>query len=68
MEAKPFLPPFILETALAKVQIAEDAGNTCDLQRFALPCKAFSKSGQSFVDSEFKSLSVAKASNTPEAS
>jgi len=36
-------PPFTLETALAKVQAAEDAWNTCDPERVAL---AYSEDSQ----------------------
>ena len=36
METKPPLPPFTLETALQKVQAAEDAWNTRDPERVAL--------------------------------
>ncbi|GET40916.1 protein of unknown function DUF1348 [Microseira wollei NIES-4236] len=36
MEIRPPLPPFTLETALAKVQAAEDAWNTRDPERVAL--------------------------------
>jgi nuclear transport factor 2 (NTF2) superfamily protein len=36
METKPPLPPFTLETALQKVQTAEDAWNTRDPERVAL--------------------------------
>jgi nuclear transport factor 2 (NTF2) superfamily protein len=36
MTARPPLPPFTLETALAKVQAAEDAWNTRDPERVAL--------------------------------
>lgn len=36
METKPPLPPFTLETAQAKVQMAEDAWNTRDPERVAL--------------------------------
>jgi uncharacterized protein len=36
METKPPLPPFTLETALAKVQAAENAWNTRDPERVAL--------------------------------
>ena len=36
METKPPLPPFTLETAIAKVQAAEDAWNTRDADRVAL--------------------------------
>jgi nuclear transport factor 2 (NTF2) superfamily protein len=36
METKPPLPPFTLETALKKVQAAEDAWNTRDPERVAL--------------------------------
>jgi uncharacterized protein len=36
METKPPLPPFTLETAMAKVQAAEDAWNTRDADRVAL--------------------------------
>jgi uncharacterized protein len=36
METKPPLPPFTLETALLKVQAAEDAWNTRDPERVAL--------------------------------
>ncbi|MCX7083291.1 MAG: nuclear transport factor 2 family protein [Methylococcales bacterium] len=36
MEIKPPLPPFTLETALQKVQAAEDAWNTRDPERVAL--------------------------------
>jgi hypothetical protein len=36
METKPPLPPFTLETALIKVQAAEDAWNTRDPQKVAL--------------------------------
>jgi nuclear transport factor 2 (NTF2) superfamily protein len=37
MEIKPPLPPFTVETAKAKVQAAEDAWNTRDPERVALP-------------------------------
>jgi len=36
METKPPLPPFTLETAKVKVQMAEDAWNTRDPERVAL--------------------------------
>jgi nuclear transport factor 2 (NTF2) superfamily protein len=36
MKDRPPLPPFTRETALQKVQAAEDAWNTCDPQRVAL--------------------------------
>ena len=36
MESKPPLPPFTLETAIAKVQAAEDAWNTRNPDRVAL--------------------------------
>ena len=36
METKPPLPPFTLETALEKVQAAEDAWNTRNPERVAL--------------------------------
>jgi uncharacterized protein len=36
METKPPLPPFTLETALQKVQAAEDAWNTRDPERVSL--------------------------------
>jgi uncharacterized protein len=36
METKPPLPPFTLETAIAKIQAAEDAWNTRDPDRVAL--------------------------------
>lgn len=36
METRPPLPPFTLETALAKVQAAEDAWNTRNPERVAL--------------------------------
>lgn len=36
METKPPLPPFILETAKAKVQSAEDAWNTRNPEKVAL--------------------------------
>ena len=36
MSARPPFPPFTRETALAKVQAAEDAWNTCDPERVAL--------------------------------
>jgi uncharacterized protein len=36
METKPPLPPFTLETAIAKVQAAEDAWNTRDPERVSL--------------------------------
>ena len=36
METKPPLPPFTLETAQTKVQLAEDAWNSCDPERVAL--------------------------------
>ncbi len=36
METKPPLPPFTLETAIAKVQAAENAWNTRDPERVAL--------------------------------
>jgi nuclear transport factor 2 (NTF2) superfamily protein len=35
-ESRPPFPPFDLESALAKVQAAEDAWNTCDPERVAL--------------------------------
>ena len=35
MDPRPPLPPFTHETALAKVQAAEDAWNTCDPERVA---------------------------------
>jgi hypothetical protein len=34
-ESRPPLPPFTLETAIQKVQAAEDAWNTCDPDRVA---------------------------------
>jgi uncharacterized protein len=34
-ESRPPLPPFTLETAIQKVQAAEDAWNTCDPERIA---------------------------------
>ena len=34
-ESRPPLPPFTLETAIQKVQTAEDAWNTCDPERVA---------------------------------
>lgn len=36
METKPPLPPFTLETAIAKVQAAEDAWNTREARKVAL--------------------------------
>lgn len=36
MESKPPLPPFTLETARQKMQMAEDAWNTRDPERVAL--------------------------------
>jgi nuclear transport factor 2 (NTF2) superfamily protein len=36
METKPPLPPFSLQSALQKVQLAEDAWNSCDPERVAL--------------------------------
>ncbi|HXO52345.1 MAG TPA: nuclear transport factor 2 family protein [Mycobacterium sp.] len=36
MTARPLFPPFDLQTALQKVQAAEDAWNTCDPERVAL--------------------------------
>ncbi len=36
MEQRPPLPPFTLETALQKVQAAEDAWNSCDPHRVSL--------------------------------
>ena len=36
MTARPPLPPFDVQTALQKVQAAEDAWNTCDPERVAL--------------------------------
>lgn len=36
METRPPLPPFTLETAKAKVQVAEDAWNTRDPEKVAL--------------------------------
>jgi nuclear transport factor 2 (NTF2) superfamily protein len=36
LEARPPLPPFTLDTATAKVRLAEDAWNTRDPQRIAL--------------------------------
>jgi nuclear transport factor 2 (NTF2) superfamily protein len=36
--ARPPLPPFSLETALLKVQLAEDAWNSRDPERVALAC------------------------------
>jgi uncharacterized protein len=36
MESKPPLPPFTLETAIAKVQAAENAWNTRDPERVAM--------------------------------
>ena len=36
MSTRPPFPPFTRETALAKVQAAEDAWNTCDPERVAL--------------------------------
>lgn len=35
-ETRPPLPPFTLETAMQKVQAAEDAWNSCDPQRVSL--------------------------------
>ncbi len=35
MQARPPLPPFTLETAVAKVKAAEDAWNSCDPERVA---------------------------------
>ena len=35
-EARPPFPPFTLETAIQKVQAAEDAWNTCDPERVSL--------------------------------
>ncbi|GAB2995618.1 nuclear transport factor 2 family protein [Mycobacterium bourgelatii] len=35
-ESRPPFPPFTLETALQKVQAAEDAWNTCDPERVSL--------------------------------
>ncbi|MDP7704516.1 MULTISPECIES: nuclear transport factor 2 family protein [unclassified Mycobacterium] len=35
-QARPPFPPFTLETALQKVQAAEDAWNTCDPERVSL--------------------------------
>src|ERR1700716_4483918 len=36
MTARPSFPPFDLQTALQKVQAAEDAWNTCDPERVSL--------------------------------
>jgi len=36
MESKPPLPPFTLETAIQKVQMAQDAWNTCDPEKVSL--------------------------------
>ncbi len=36
LESKPPFPPFTLETALQKIQGAEDAWNSCDSERVAL--------------------------------
>ncbi len=36
METRPPLPPFTLESAIAKVQAAEDAWNSCDPDRVSL--------------------------------
>jgi len=35
-ESKPPFPPFTAETAIQKVQVAEDAWNTCDPERVSL--------------------------------
>ncbi len=50
METKPPLPPFTLETAIAKVQAAEDAWNTRDADRVAL---AYTEDSQWRNRSEF---------------
>jgi uncharacterized protein len=50
METKPPLPPFTLETALLKVQAAEDAWNTRDPERVAL---AYTEDSQWRNRSEF---------------
>jgi Protein of unknown function (DUF1348) len=44
METKPPLPPFTLETAIAKVQAAENAWNTRDPDRVALAYTEVAKS------------------------
>lgn len=49
MEQKPPLPPFTLETALRKVQLAEDAWNSRDPERVSL---AYT------VDTEWRNRSV----------
>ncbi len=49
MEQKPPLPPFTLETALQKVQLAEDAWNSQDPERVSL---AYT------VDTEWRNRSV----------
>jgi nuclear transport factor 2 (NTF2) superfamily protein len=36
--SQPLIPPFIAATALAKVQAAEDAWNSCDPERVARAC------------------------------
>jgi nuclear transport factor 2 (NTF2) superfamily protein len=50
METKPPLPPFTLETATAKVQAAEDAWNTRNLDKVAL---AYTEDSQWRNRSEF---------------
>jgi uncharacterized protein len=50
METKPPLPPFTLETAMAKVQAAEDAWNTRDPNRVTL---AYTEDSQWRNRSEF---------------
>jgi uncharacterized protein len=50
METKPPLPPFTLETAIAKVQAAEDAWNTRNPDRVAL---AYTEDSQWRNRSEF---------------
>lgn len=50
METKPPLPPFTLETAIAKVQAAEDAWNTRNPQKVAL---AYTEDSQWRNRSEF---------------
>jgi uncharacterized protein len=50
METKPPLPPFTLETAMAKIQAAEDAWNTRDADRVTL---AYTEDSQWRNRSEF---------------
>jgi uncharacterized protein len=56
METKPPLPPFTLETAIAKIQAAENAWNTRDPDRVAL---AYTEDSEWRNRSEFVSGRVA---------